>query len=129
MRQARIERESSMESTGLNFVVVHVSDLAAARDFYTEKLGLVVNNEDPGFITFVQPGGAGATFALQEDAPARAFEQPELWWYVKNADAAHAALAAKHVELGPLVDQPFGRTFTFQDPAGNTLYVLQPVIA
>ncbi len=115
-----------MESTGLNFVVVHVADLAAARAFYTEKLGLVVNGEQPGFISFVQPGGAGATFALQEDANARAFEQPELWWYVEDADAAHTALAAKNVELGPLVDQPFGRTFTFKDPAGNTLYVLHP---
>jgi len=115
-----------METTGLNFVFVHVADFAAARAFYTEKLGLTIKGEQPGFVSFEQPGGAGATFALGEDPDARPFDHPELWWYVADADAARAALAAKGVEPGPLVDQPFGRTFTFTDPAGNTLYVLQP---
>lgn len=115
-----------MVTTGLNFVFVQVANLAAARAFYTEKLGLTVKGEQPGFVSFAQPGGSGATFALGENPQARPFDQPELWWYVADADAAHAALAEKDVVLGPLENQPFGRTFTFKDPAGNTLYVLQP---
>lgn len=109
---------------GLNFVMVHVSDVAAARAFYTEKLGFAVEDEHPGFVQFKQPG-SGAAFAIgQLTGPAD--ERIELWWFVDDADAAHAALAKQGVEIViPPHDEPFGRAFAVKDPVGNTLYMLQ----
>ena len=40
---------------GLSFVIVHVPDVAAARAFYTEKLGFAVDAEQPGFVQFARP--------------------------------------------------------------------------
>ena len=110
---------------GLNFVIVHVPDVAAARDFYTEKLGFTVEAEQPGFVQFKRPGDEGATYALGL-TPSGSAEGPELWWYVADADAAHADLVARGVEIAsPPVDQPFGRTFAIKDPSGNILNMLQ----
>jgi predicted enzyme related to lactoylglutathione lyase len=116
-----------MHTNGLQFVLAHVSDLATARAFYTENLGLTVAAEQPGFVQFAQPGGKGAHFALSEDATAHAFSDPEFWWYVDDADAMCAQLAERGVEIGEQPhDMPFGRVFTIHDPAGNTIYMLQP---
>ena len=109
----------------LDFVLLHVPDLAAARAFYTEKLGFAVESEAPGFIQFRRP--AGAIFALQQDDAAKPYAGVELWWLVENADEAHADLSARGIPIvAPLADQPFGRAFSFTDPAGNTLNVFQP---
>jgi predicted enzyme related to lactoylglutathione lyase len=109
----------------LDFVLLHVPDLAAARAFYTEKLGFAVEAEAPGFIQFRRP--TGAVFALQQDAAATAYSGVELWWLVPNADQTHNDLSANGVSIvAPLADQPFGRAFSVADPAGNTLNIFQP---
>jgi predicted enzyme related to lactoylglutathione lyase len=111
---------------GLNFVFVHVRDIAQVRAFYTEKLGLVVEAEAPGFVQFARPDGEGATFALGVEANAQPAADPELWWYVKDADAVHAELVRRGVEIASEPkDEPFGRAFSIKDPAGNTMYLLQ----
>ena len=112
---------------GLRFVLAHVADLATARAFYTEKLGLTVELEQPGFVQFARPGGEGAWFALSEDANARAFSDPEFWWYVDDADGACAQLAERGVEIAEQPhDMPFGRVFSIHDPAGSALYMMEP---
>jgi predicted enzyme related to lactoylglutathione lyase len=113
--------------SGLNFVVAHVPNLAEARTFYTGKLGLTVTGEQPGFVQFAQPEGQGATFALSEAADAKPVADPELWWYVESADATYAALVKAGVTIASEPkDEPFGRTLAIKDPAGNTIYLLQP---
>lgn len=110
---------------GLSFVLMHVRDVAAVRGFYTEKLGFTVDAEQPGFVQFARRSGDDATYALGQTPP-NTPEGPELWWYVDDADASHAELAARGVEIvSPPADQPFGRTFAVRDPAGNTLNMLQ----
>ncbi|MDB5074558.1 MAG: hypothetical protein JWO42_737 [Chloroflexi bacterium] len=108
---------------GLQFVILHVPDLAAARGFYTERLGFEVEAEQPGFIQFRTPG-SGATFAISQDDGSR--ERKEAWWFVDDADATHAALKAKGVEIvTPPHDEPFGRALAIKDPSGANLYLLQ----
>ena len=108
---------------GLNFVIVHVPDIETARDFYTEKLGFTVEAQQPGFVQFRQPG-SGATFALGQEDPAH--ERVELWWFVDDADATHATLRDRGVEIvSPPTDEPFGRAFSIKDTAGNQLNLLQ----
>lgn len=110
---------------GLQFIMAHVSDLPAARTFYTERLGFEVEMENPAFIQFKSAENGGAVYAL--GLPEGDHDAVELWWFIDDADAAHADLVARGVEIvSPPADEPFGRAFSIKDPAGQTLYLLQP---
>ena len=113
---------------GLNFVVLHVPDLAQASTFYTEKLGFTVEAQQPGFVQFSQPGsGATLSIASPSDNPTYTEQDVELWWYVDDADATCARLRDRGAEIvDPPHDEPFGRAFSVKDPAGHVLYMLQP---
>jgi len=112
---------------GLNFVMLYVPDIEQARAFYTEKLGFVVEGQQPGFIQFKQNAGMSALFALQEQAGVSPHQGVELWWSVDNADATYATLLATGVEtVSQPTDEPFGRAFTIKDPAGNSINMFQP---
>ena len=111
---------------GLDFVLLHVTDIEKATIFYTEKLGLVIEDQQPGFVQFKQPMGHGATFALSQESDGTPVQNAELWWFVDDADATYADLVAKDVPVAqPLKDEPFGRTFAIKDPSGNTLYMMK----
>jgi predicted enzyme related to lactoylglutathione lyase len=113
---------------GLNFVIVHVPDVEKARAFYTEKLGLEVEDQQPDFVQFKQPMGQGATFSLAKGTSPTVStdEGTELWWFVDDADATYSGLAARDVEviIKPH-DEPFGRAFAIKDPYGTIIYMLQ----
>lgn len=107
---------------GPSFIMTHVPDVAQARAFYTDTLGLTVADEAPGFVQFTANGGA--TYALGQDEPGH--ERVELWWFVDNADEVHRQLVDQGVEIVfPPKDEPFGRALAIRDIAGNTLYLLQ----
>ena len=111
---------------GLNFVLLHVTDIEQATTFYTEKFGLTIETRGPGFVQFKQPMGQGATFALSSEGDGLPIQNVELWWFVDDADATHADLAARGVTVAqPLKDEPFGRTFAIKDPEGNTMYIMK----
>jgi len=104
----------------LNFVILHVRNIAAARDFYAETLGAGLEGESPAFVQF-QPTG-GASFALQQDDQPVPTQNIELWWEVTDVDAEHAALLKREVEMvGGPEDRPFGRVLSFKDPEGNVV--------
>ncbi len=90
---------------GLNFIMLHVPDVEQARAFYTEKLGLVVDAQQPDFVQFKQPMGHGAVFALGKAED--------------NATLQGAELVSKPT------DEPFGRALAIKDPAGHTIHLLQ----
>jgi len=111
---------------GLNFVLLHVTDIEQATAFYTGKFGLVIEAQQPGFVQFKQPMGQGAAFALSSEGDGAPIQNVELWWYVDDADATYADLTAKDVPVAQsLKDEPFGRTFAIKDPSGNTLYIMR----
>jgi len=108
----------------LNFIVLHTSDLAAARNYYTQ-LGFVIVDESPDFVQFASATGEGAGFGIGRLTPETSHE-PELWWGVEDADAAYAAAQTQGAEIvhSP-VDMPFGRTLAIKDPAGYILHLWQ----
>ncbi len=109
---------------GLQFVMAHVPDVDAARNFYTETMGFEIEDQAPGFVQFKQTNG-GATFALGLPDPAQP-DPVELWWFVDDADATHAALVGRGAEVvTPPHDEPFGRAFAIKGPGEQTLYMLQ----
>lgn len=110
--------------SGVSFVLLHVPQVEAVLPFYTEKLGLEVDQQQEGFAQF-KSGERGAVLALANGA-GTGDEGTEVWWFVDDANATHEALSGRGVEIAtPPTDMPFGRTFTIKDPAGNRLYLLE----
>ena len=111
---------------GLQFVILHIPDVQQVRAFYIEKLGFEVEDEQPDFIQFKAQQGATLALSKGDPKPTSEGEGIELWWFVDDADATYAELTAKNVRIGrEPIDEPFGRTFSIIDPAGNSLYMLQ----
>ena len=110
----------------LNFVILHVSNMEGETAFYTDKLGFEVEAKSPGFVQFKQSPG-GAIFALLPDENPQPLSGVELWWTVADTDAVYDQLRQRDVEIvSPPTDQPFGRTLSIKDPAGNTLNMFRP---
>ncbi len=104
--------------------MLYTHDLAAARPYYTEVLGLRVAQEHPGGVLEFAAGG-GAKLALVERPDQTGDAQParaELWFMVPDADAYHAEVmtAGARILEAPHTG-PFGRAFRVATPEGHTL--------
>jgi catechol 2,3-dioxygenase-like lactoylglutathione lyase family enzyme len=105
-------------SPRFGFVVEYVDDLAAAKRFYTETLGLAVEREAPNFIQFEH-------FALATDESMDGRRQLEVYWLVPDAQAALAELRPHAPITLELRELPFGKVFGVRDPAGQPRYLLE----
>ncbi len=121
----------AMTSTQLKLDIINlfVRDMAGARRFYSETLGLPVIEEISGEGFVALRPASGSSIALQDVAtlPPGVAGQPggmELGLLVEDVDAVHAEWQAKGVRLlTPPMDLPFGRTFLAADPEGHYLRV------
>jgi len=78
---------------------VPVSDLARARQFYEEKLGLVPKEEYAGGAGLVYECGQATTFFMYQSAGAGASRANQAGFTVDDLDAEMAALRAKGVRF------------------------------
>src|SRR5262245_51682151 len=116
----------------MTFLGIVVKDVAAATEFYTQKLGLKVNEKEsiPNLYTqFVTDGGA--IFSLlggfEQEGINQTFDTALL---VPDVDAVYAQWQAAGVEmLGEPHDMPFGRTFLFRTPDGHVLRLFSRPLA
>lgn len=114
--------------TGLAFALYHVTDVARARNFYGEVIGLTVCLEmefAPGkwWIEY-DAGGPSALAVTNFESPAtNATKSPGVAIEVANYDEVLAALRAAGVAVtwGPN-DFPACHCFGVKDPDGNDLY-------
>lgn len=113
---------------GPDFISLQVRNLAASRAFYTELLGLSIDERfnTPDFVLF---DSSTIPFALSE-AKVNLDEAPQQGWGVTlwidcdQVDELHARLAAAETTIiKPPFDGPFGRTFIFADPDGYRITV------
>ena len=110
---------------GPDFIGLQVEDLAAARAFYTEVVGLTPAAQTPpdAVVFDTRP----IPFALRRPlvdltATAPLGHGVALWFGCDDADALHARLSARDVRIAyPPKDGPFGRYFAFEDPFGYTI--------
>ncbi len=115
---------------GPDFISLQVRDLAAARAFYTETLGLTVDArfDTPEAVVF---DTNSIPFALSQtrinlDDLSQPGAGMTLWLDCDDVDALHATLvAAKLTIIKPPADGPFGRSFIFIDPNGYQLTINQ----
>jgi catechol 2,3-dioxygenase-like lactoylglutathione lyase family enzyme len=108
----------------LELVILPVSDVDRARDFYADQVGFVIDHDQrvSDELRFVQltPPGSGCSVAigqgLVDTAPGSVHG---LQLVVDDADAAHAELSGRGVPVSEVDDQPWGRFVYFADPDGN----------
>jgi predicted enzyme related to lactoylglutathione lyase len=113
----------------MNFLGLVVKDVATATEFYTQKLGLKVNEKEsiPNFYTQFDLNG-GAIFGL-----INGFEQPgvdqavDIALLADDVNGTYAQWQAAGVEMiSEPHDMPFGRTFLCRTPDGHVLRVYAP---
>jgi catechol 2,3-dioxygenase-like lactoylglutathione lyase family enzyme len=107
----------------LELVAVPVSDVDRAKEFYVQ-LGFALDHDHSvsDEVRFVQltPPGSGCSIAIGNGLttmPPGSLEGLQM--VVADADAAHAALSGRGIDVSPVDDQPWGRFVYFADPDGN----------
>ena len=107
----------------LDTIILRVSDLAAAQQWYATALGLHAVFEDAaqGLAVLGLDGGATLTlWALREGETVGSSSTFPIFG-VADARAARAHVIGQGVAAGPLTDGPGVRYFRFTDPDGNPL--------
>lgn len=107
---------------GPDFVALQWRDLAAAKHFYHETMGLELAPQSPPdavvFATEPIPF-AVRTPLVDLDLTPYLGHGVGLWLKVDDSRALHDHLVEKGVEVvSGMTDGPFGKTFTFRDPEG-----------
>ncbi len=107
----------------LELVMVPVTDVDRAKAFY-EKVGFHADHdqtvsEEIRFVQLTPPGSACSIAigrGLTEMAPG---SLDNLQAVVADADATHADLVARGIDVSGIDDQPWGRFIQLVDPDGN----------
>lgn len=107
----------------IELVAVPVADVDRAKAFYV-KAGFVADHDHTvsDDIRFVQltPPGSGCSIAIGKGLTGmEPGSLDNMQMVVANADAAHAELTERGVEVSEVDDQPWGRFVYFSDPDGN----------
>jgi catechol 2,3-dioxygenase-like lactoylglutathione lyase family enzyme len=107
----------------LELVAVPVTDVDRARDFYVQ-VGFVLDHDHTVSeeVRFVQltPPGSGCSIAIGKGLTGMApGALDNMQMVVADAEAAHAELTKRGIEVSEIDDQPWGRFVYFSDPDGN----------
>lgn len=108
----------------LGMVILHFTDVAQARQFYTEKLGLFVleHISDDHFVT-LQTGG-DAQMGLSGEPGDTVAGTTEIGFEVNDVDSVYASWQTQGVTLLTQPhDFPFGRAFDALDPEGHRINI------
>ena len=104
-------------------IVFPVTDVVPAAAFY-RSLGFVVDGDD-GYAWVTHNGGEILHLARVDDLDP-ALNRAAGYLHVQDAGDWHRAWTESGVDVGPLVDEPWGmREFSLRDPDGNLLRVGQ----
>lgn len=110
---------------GPQFIALQVEDLGAAKQFYTEQLGLIPTDQGPEHAVVFQTSPipfAIRTPSVDLSQSTRLGWGVALWLGCEQADSLHDRLRDYRVDIIETpFDGPFGRTFSFMDPFGYRL--------
>jgi predicted enzyme related to lactoylglutathione lyase len=107
----------------LELIQVPVTDVDRAKAFYTEQAGFNADHDHKvgDDLRFVQltPPGSGCSIAIGPPTKMAPGSIEGLQLVVADADAAHAELSARGVDVSDVQEFPWGRFVFFSDPDGN----------
>lgn len=114
----------------LELVAVPVSDVDRAKAFYTEQVGFNADHDatpsdDIRFVQLTPPGSACSIAIGKGIVDGEPGSVHGLQLVVPDADAAHAELLERGVQVSDVQDFPWGRFVFFSDPDGNRWAVQQ----
>jgi catechol 2,3-dioxygenase-like lactoylglutathione lyase family enzyme len=109
----------------LELIAVPVSDVDRAKAFYVDQAGFNADhdhrvNENLRFVQLTPPGSACSITIGDGITEAEPGSVRGLQLVVESADAAHADLSGRGVEVSDIQEFPWGRFVFFSDPDGNT---------
>ncbi len=118
------------------YTVLPVADLARARAFYRDKLGLEATMEKPGMLCYSGP--SGYLFQLYETSAAGTAQHTQMGWssFDLDADVAdlrHRGIVFEEYDLpGLTTEHGIGfvgteRAAWFKDTEGNTICISQTI--
>ena len=122
-----VEREDPVRVTGV-YTNLHVDDIAAARSFYADYLGLSDESITMDWVTrFSSPDGAANVQLVTRDATAP--EDSVATIRVDDVEVALDEAQQRGYEIvHPLTTEPWGvRRFFVRAPDGNVLNIAQHV--
>ena len=116
----------------LELIAVPVSDVDRAKAFYVDQAGFNADHDhrvsdELRFVQLTPPGSACSITIGTGITDAEPGSVKGLQLVVEDADAAHADLAGRGVEVSDVQDFPWGRFVFFADPDGNGWAVQQIV--
>jgi catechol 2,3-dioxygenase-like lactoylglutathione lyase family enzyme len=104
---------------GIFYVFAFVSDLERSKRFYGESLGWQLGTDENGVAGFSFGTGYLVLHVENRQEPRRYAGGMHVAVQVDDAAAEHGRLKRLGVQVGELLDQPWGeRSFTFHDPDG-----------
>jgi catechol 2,3-dioxygenase-like lactoylglutathione lyase family enzyme len=108
----------------LELIAVPVSDVDRAKAFYVDRAGFHADhdhtvNENLRFVQLTPPGSACSIAIGLGVTDAEPGSVKGLQLVVESADAAHAELSGRGVEVSEIQAFPWGRFVFFSDPDGN----------
>ena len=117
----------------LELIILPVSDVDRAKAFYVDKCGWNADHDhtvsdEVRFVQVTPPGSACSIAFGKGLTDAKPGSIKLLQVVVEDADAAHADLSGRGVEVSEIDDQPWGRFINFSDPDGNAWAVQEIVI-
>jgi catechol 2,3-dioxygenase-like lactoylglutathione lyase family enzyme len=111
------------------YLFLYVSDLAASRAFYAQKVGLQIIEEDADCVKF----DAGSVILALNRASDYGIELPrprdssnDIVFLVKDAEATRAVLERRGLTLLPTSAYQPGKIIDFYDPDGHWLSLYEP---
>lgn len=107
----------------LELVAVPVSDVDRAKAFY-EQVGFAADHdhtvsEELRFVQLTPPGSACSITIGQGITKAAPGSFAGANLVIEDADAAHAELTSRGIEVSEVQEMPWGRFVFFEDPDGN----------
>jgi catechol 2,3-dioxygenase-like lactoylglutathione lyase family enzyme len=108
----------------LELVILPVSDVDAAKAFYTDKAGFNADadfqvSDEVRFVQLTPPGSACSIAIGQGLTEAEPGSVQGMQVVVSDIEAARSELTDRGIEVGEVQDFPWGKFVFFADPDGN----------
>jgi catechol-2,3-dioxygenase len=103
--------------------MILATDLATAREFYGDRIGLEVLIESDDFLTF--GCGGDSRLVVTRSTTGTSEPQTKASWRVRDIAAEVAELRSRGIEVEDVTDAGFALVTWFVDPHGNSIGLLQ----